>query len=267
MSSESLRTVPGTTFPDTEPMANVFQQIDSVGEFRAHLRDVANALNHPAVTDNSTHVDDSAYRWYVNPKWGETDLTQLTEQDWLLVAELLKRSTHDPHLAGLVGSAQSRAGTLSKWALTSVVRDGDAMSLFDRSWREQYAPAADEYWFFTYPSNASGDDSIEDRIKWARGTQILRHSVDTAGARQPEYGPFDQDYLLIADVLLEFFYHPVLLTAYCSPVWRALELSATFVGAAGAPAGDLRGSKDSSWYQLTHPGRPPWERMADHGPE
>lgn len=244
-------------------MTNVFHQIDSVDEFRARLQDVANTLNHPAVTEESTHVDESAYRWYVDPEWCAEDLTQLTEQDWLLIAELLDRSTVDPHLAGLVGSARSRAGTLSRWALTKVLRDGDALSLFDREWREQYAPRKDEYWFFTYPSNASGDDSIEDRLKRARGTQILRHSIDTSSARQPEYGPFDQDYLLIAGVLLEFFYHPVLLTAYCSPVWRALELSAVFVDAAGVHAGDIRDAQDSSWYQLNHPGRPPWERTAD----
>ncbi|WP_254810040.1 hypothetical protein [Natronosalvus amylolyticus] len=67
--------------------------------------------------------------------------------------------------------------------------------------------------------------------------------------------------MLIADVLLQHFFHPGSIRAYCSPVWRSLELSAVFAGAATLDSGDIRKAKDTSWYLPTHFGEPPWQKM------
>ncbi|MFA9427092.1 hypothetical protein [Natronorubrum sp. A-ect3] len=248
----------------------MFEDCNSIAEIRSRVRegpfhdDASEVLREGQPAADTDAVDNSEDRTqsYVDPAWTDRELEDLTNQDWLLIAELLSKSTRDPHFAGLVGDARGRAGSLARWALATTTSDVPSRDI-NVGWRLEAAPEPDEYWFFTHSSGYVPDLPMEEEIRRSKHKLERPIFLNTLLPTTPKSGPFEQDYLLVAGVLLEHFSHPFPLSAYCSPVWRALELTSVFVRAADAPAGDLHDATDSEWYRRTHPGEAPWNRLTE----
>lgn len=236
----------------------MFEDCNSINEIRLRVRD-GPFDDDPCADDGNENRTQS----YVDPAWTDRDLEDLTTQDWLLVSELLAKAARLSHLVGLVGAAAGRARSLARWALTNVDGSGVPSRDVDVDWRLKEAPRSDEYWFFTYPSNFSSDMPIEEEIRRTKHRLSRPIYLNTVPPTTLKSGPFEQDYLFIGRILLEHFAHPIPLSAYCSPVWRVLELAAVFADAGGAPAGDLHDATDSEWYRRMHPDRAPWDRLVE----